>query len=94
MRAAELTRQLQVLHEMMEVGFPNKNWVTIGSIVTIDKGGKLNRYFLLPAGAGTELNSAEDPIKVISPSSPFGTRLMGAQVNDEIVDGSIVLAIH
>lgn len=62
---------------------PSKN-VRVGSVVTVStEKRRIERYFILPAGAGRVLRQdTPHPFTIITPNSPVGRALIGKESGD------------
>ncbi len=57
--------------------------ISLGALVQLEgRGG--NRYFIGPRAGGTEINSGDDSVLVITPQSPLGRQLMGRKQGDTL----------
>ena len=57
--------------------------ISLGALVRLDgRGG--NHYFIGPRAGGTEINSGDDTVLVITPQSPLGRQLMGRKQGDAL----------
>ena len=94
-RAADLSTQLKTLEEMLELDYGPREFVVVGSLVEIENGSAgIDRYLILPIGAGTVIEVGGEQTKVISPSSPLGSRIIGSYVGDEVATGQMITLIR
>lgn len=90
-RARRLAEELQALHAFAEAPFPRfgpNSPVALGAIVDVatedDDGPAERTFFVLPAGAGSELTGPDGDgfLSVITPASPVGRALMGRRAGE------------
>lgn len=53
----------------------------LSALVTVDEDGTDHRFFLAPAGGGSELTGG---VQVLTTSSPLGRALLGKRIDDEV----------
>lgn len=63
---------------------PMEGKVRLGAFVSLDADGGRKDLFLGPDAAGLKIRQATDEILVITPLSPLGKALLGAQEGDEV----------
>ena len=95
---ADRVEQLQSeLDRLRAVDLPHlgaESAIGLGALVRVEEeqgeegeaeepGGSVT-YFLLPAGGGESLVASGIEVRVLSPSSPLGRRLLGLEVGDEV----------
>ena len=80
-RIADL-RQLVAWAATLTAVPPSKELVCLGSLVVAESTTEA-LYFLAPAG-GTRIVIEDHTIRVVSPKSPLGKALIGAEVDDEV----------
>ncbi|MBJ6760580.1 GreA/GreB family elongation factor [Myxococcaceae bacterium JPH2] len=92
-RARRLQEELQALTAFGEGSIPRftrQGPVALGAIVDVstedDDGFAERTFFVLPAGAGTELTGpgGDGFLSVITPASPVGRALMGRRAGDTV----------
>ncbi|HEX8818775.1 MAG TPA: GreA/GreB family elongation factor [Archangium sp.] len=92
-RARRVLEELKALSDFQEAGLPRfsrKSAVGLGAIIDVstedDEGFAERTFFLLPAGAGTELTGpgGDGFLSVITPASPVGRALLGRRAGDTI----------
>jgi transcription elongation GreA/GreB family factor len=90
-RARRLAEELQALTAFAEAPFPRfgrASPVALGAIVDVatedDDGPAERTFFMLPAGAGSELTGPDGDgfLSVITPASPVGRALMGRRAGE------------
>ena len=90
-RARRLAEELQALTAFAEAPFPRfgrTSPVALGAIVDVatedDDGPAERTFFVLPAGAGSELTGPDGDgfLSVITPASPVGRALMGRRAGE------------
>lgn len=90
-RARRLAEELQALSAFAEAPFPRfgrTSPVALGAIVDVatedDDGPAERTFFMLPAGAGSELTGPDGDgfLSVITPASPVGRALMGRRAGE------------
>ena len=90
-RARRLAEELQALTAFAEAPFPRfgrTSPVALGAIVDVatedDDGPAERTFFMLPAGAGSELTGPDGDgfLSVITPASPVGRALMGRRAGE------------
>ena len=64
--------------------FAEADPLDIGALVQIEFPGTREWFFLAPSGGGTEVSHEGTTVTVITPESPLGSQLIGAQVGDRI----------
>jgi transcription elongation GreA/GreB family factor len=85
LRVATLQEDLRLLDALALRSFNDDSRIALSALVrTLDENDEEHLYFLVPAGAGETLDSAEGTVKIVTPSSPLGRSLLGARVDDEI----------
>jgi len=92
-RARRLAEELQALTAFAEAPFPRfgrTSPVALGAIVDVatedDDGPAERTFFVLPAGAGSELTGPDGDgfLSVITPASPVGRALMGRRAGETV----------
>ncbi len=92
-RARRVQEELQALAAFQKAGFPRfsrQGPVALGALIDVstedDEGFAERTFFLLPAGAGTELTGpgGDGFLSVITPASPVGRALLGRRAGDTI----------
>jgi transcription elongation GreA/GreB family factor len=92
-RARRVQEELQALEAFQKTGLPRlprQGPVALGALIDVsteDEEGFAERtFFLLPAGAGTELTGpgGDGFLSVITPASPVGRALLGRRAGDTI----------
>lgn len=64
--------------------FGDGDAIEAGALVTIRSGARRSLVLLLPGGAGTELDAGGARVRVVTPTSPLGSALLGASVGDVV----------
>ena len=64
--------------------FTRDDPIDLGALVQIEFPGTREWFFLAPSGGGTEVSHEGTTVTVITPESPLGSQLIGAQVGDRI----------
>lgn len=80
-RVAELLAGVALVTAMPLRDFGAGDPVALGAIVTLEEDGAERQVFVAPYGGGTVL--AGD-VRVVTPSSPFGSTLLGKGVDDQV----------
>lgn len=84
-RVVTLKADLDLMSQFRLRDFKEDQAIAVGAAVfTEDEAGKMQGYFLAPAGAGEQLDSSRGVIKVVTPRSPLGRALNGRHVGDDI----------
>ncbi|MGZ3650179.1 MAG: GreA/GreB family elongation factor [Bdellovibrionota bacterium] len=84
-RVAELEHSIKVLREFPLKPLCDEDPVQTGAIVRVDCDGCEQIHFVLPSGAGLQVNQGKQKISVVTTSSPLGTELLGKSVGDSFV---------
>lgn len=58
--------------------------VGLGSVVQIDEDERRSWLLMLPDGGGVVVQVGGEPVRVVTPRSPVGQALVGAEVGDEV----------
>lgn len=61
----------------------NHGTIAIGSLVTTLSSSGREQFFIGPARGGLEIGSAENPITVLTPASPLGSKLIGKSLGSK-----------
>lgn len=96
-RVEQLRGELDRLRALDLLHFGAESPIGIGALVRVEEkqgengeaeapGGSMT-YFLLPAGGGESLVASQTEVRVLSPSSPLGRKLLGLGVGDEFEMG-------
>jgi transcription elongation GreA/GreB family factor len=92
-RALRAREELEMLERFVKQGlgrFDRKTPIAMGALVDVrmetDAGEEERTFFLLPCGAGAELNGpgGDGFVSVITPASPVGKQLLGRRVGESI----------
>jgi transcription elongation GreA/GreB family factor len=77
-QALELGAAISSLESMKLTGFAPGDPVDLGALVAVKSGGFTDRYFIVPAGGGIEI----DGVTTLTPGTPLGKLLQGRSVGD------------
>ncbi len=106
-RVEQLRGELDRLRALDLPDFGAESSIGLGALVRVEEeqgedgetegqGGSMT-YFLLPAGGGESLVASRTEVRVLSPSSPLGRKLLGLEVGDEfgldLPRGRVVLSV-
>jgi transcription elongation GreA/GreB family factor len=80
-RVAELETGIAQVSAMTLRSLAAGDAVALGALVTLEEGKARRLVFIAPHGGGTMLSGA---VRVVTPSSPFGTTLIGKLVDDDV----------
>lgn len=83
-RVAELQEALQIFRNLSGNDLPVDATVVLGALVTLDRAGEMDHYFIGPVAGGTAVEWAGQEVLVITPSSPLGQKLLGKRAGDKI----------
>lgn len=84
-RVLQLQSDLGKLTQLHVRSFPADARISLTALVQLqDEEGTDKLYLLAPSGAGEELSSSLGPVKVVTPESPLGRALVGAQLDHEV----------
>ena len=84
-RVAELEHSIKVLRELPLKALGEGDRVQSGALVRVGCDGTEQLHFMLPSGAGLQVNSGTRKISIVTTSSPLGTELLGKSVGDSFV---------
>ncbi len=84
-RAAELKRDLQILAALPLRSFAEGDKVSVTAVVTVDRDGDVARYFVMPVGGGSRLDSPDGAVIVVTPQSPLVRALQEGRGDFEVV---------
>lgn len=90
-RRAEVEQALGLLRGVAEG--PPRDHVDGPCLVHLERPDGVAFYLLAPAAAGLRVDVGGQVVRVLTPSSPLGRELLGAEVDHELSDGSVVLGI-
>lgn len=79
-RVGELRAELAEVRAMPIADLESSAPITLGALVVLEEDAKVLTLFIAPARGGTELSGG---IKVVTPSSPLGTALLGKKAGDD-----------
>jgi transcription elongation GreA/GreB family factor len=80
-RVAEIEIGLAQVSAMTLRSFAAGDAVALGALVTLEEGDAERLVFVAPHGGGTVLSG---DVRVVTPSSPFGSTLLGKHVDDAV----------
>lgn len=84
-RVLQLQADLGQLTQLRVRSFPPDARIALTALVQLqDDEGATKLYLLVPSGAGEELSSSLGPVKVVTPESPLGRALVGAQLEHDV----------
>lgn len=87
-RAQSLRQTIGVFQKMDMPDFPEQGPVDTGALISLEDGnGKQKHCFLSPRGGGTKIQFDNRVITLITPASPLGKQLQGAELGDEVTIG-------
>lgn len=78
-QAARVQELRDALMHLRATALETRPQVALGALVTVRDGDDERRFFVMPAGGGTRLGA----VAVVTPGSPWGAALMGAEVGEE-----------
>ena len=81
-RVASLSRDLAGVRAMPLREFSESDRVALSALVTVLNEEQQRLLFIAPAGGGTRLELAGQSVDVVTPKSPLGRILVGAEVGD------------
>lgn len=86
--ARDALAQIDHFEKQPQAKFSRKTPIALGAMVDVqmetDEGSEERTFYLLPLGAGTELNGpgGDGFVSVITPQSPIGKQLLGKRVGE------------
>jgi transcription elongation GreA/GreB family factor len=80
-RVAELEAGIAQVSAMELRPFGAQDTVALGALVTLEEGDAERVVFVAPHGGGTVL---QGDVRVVTPSSPFGSTLIGKRAGDDV----------
>ena len=83
-RVLTLEADVAILQRLVVRKFTSGDKITLGALVRVEDDEAERLYLLAPAGAGEELEDGPRTIKVVTPRSPLGKALQGAELEDDI----------
>lgn len=83
-RLNELKSALLLLQNMSIRNFSEDDRIAPTAIVELEQDGRQALYFILPLGAGFNLQWQGRPVLVLTPQSPLGQALMNKMVGDTV----------
>lgn len=83
LRVVELETALNTLAAFTPREYPEAASAGLGALVSVEAGGQLSHYFLVPAGGGGEVCLDDLRVKPVTLQTPVGQALLGKQVGDE-----------
>jgi hypothetical protein len=83
-RLQELKSALHFLQNMPLRDFVEDDRIAPTALVELEQDGKLSLYFILPLGAGFNLEWEGQPVLVLTPQAPLGQLLMNKEVGDTV----------
>jgi transcription elongation GreA/GreB family factor len=83
-RLQELRSVLQFLQNMPLRDFAEDDRIAPTALVELEQDGKSSLYFILPLGAGFNLEWERQPVLVLTPQAPLGQLLMNKEVGDTV----------
>ncbi len=81
LRLEEQRAALAEVQAMPVQAFDGSGPVRLGALVETEEGGEHALFWIVPHGGGTRL--AEGTVQVVTPKSPIGRALLGANAGDE-----------
>ena len=85
-RAADLKRDLQILALLPLRTFKLGDKIAATAVVTIFRDGEPARYFVMPVGGGSRLDSPGGPVTVVTPQSPLVRSLQEGRADLEVIE--------
>lgn len=82
--ASELNDTLNLYSTLTLVAWEPGKPVGIGAVVTLEAGKHVARYFIGPRSGGLEVAVDGDEITVVTPASPLGRQLVGANIGSVV----------
>lgn len=83
-RIEELQQSIALYRHFRRPDFNQQSTIQLGALVTIEDGnGKIRRLFIGPAAGGLSIGEINDPIQVITATSPLGKALINRIIEDE-----------
>ena len=82
-RVEELKLDLRKLEDFLGFEFKKNDEVVLGSIVEVNMGKEVRRYFVAPAFGGIQLHIGDESVYVISLISPMGDAMLGLSEDEE-----------
>lgn len=86
-RVEDLGRNLEALKRLELGNLDTATSIAVGSLVELDveveDGVNREVWFVVPGAGGTDLESNGQPIRTVTPISPFGRSLLGLEPGDE-----------
>lgn len=84
LRVVELETEIARVASCALPDFSAGATISAGALVTLASQRGERRVFLLPAGAGRQLEDDKGPVSVITPVSPLGSALVGASASEDV----------
>lgn len=82
MRVSDLEQAIKVLRDLPLKPIPQDAPVQTGALITTDCDGVEQLHFLLPAGAGLQVDLSGKKITIVTTSSPLGAGFLGKAAGD------------
>lgn len=79
--AAELNENLNLYRGLQVTHWVPGTPIGIGAVVTLESAQRTARYFVGPRSGGLEIAVDGEDITVVTPASPLGRQLVGANIN-------------
>lgn len=87
-RALDLQQTINIYKSMPARTFGEDDTIAPGAhVVMEDEEGVQRSYFLGPRGGGSQIPCGDSSVTIITPASPLGKQMMGAEVGDELTLG-------
>jgi transcription elongation GreA/GreB family factor len=81
----ELSEAIQLVKTYRETAQNTSGLIAVGSLCSVKMGSNTQWFFLSGAGGGIQMNLEGKSIMVLTPASPLGSRLTGANAGDSFV---------
>lgn len=83
-RIGELDQIIHLFESMKPRSFGEDDPITIGAVVEISDGEESQWFFLAARAGGTKITFNNQMISILTPQSPLGQQVMGAQLGDPV----------
>ncbi len=82
--AAEIAESVTLYENLPLPAFAAGASIALGALVAVEAGGKRVWYFIGPRGGGTEAETDDGTVLVLTPTSPLGRELLGKRIGDAV----------
>lgn len=83
-RATELEQTIRLFKSMKPRSFSDEDNITLGALVELSDEDDSQWFFLAARAGGTKVTLEGQTISILTPQSPLGKQLMGAQLGDPV----------